>query len=124
MPRACPTLVSLRLRQVTRPGLCSPAGSHCGPDQCHCWLWRFWRHGFLMSLHDEPEPVCSAGAAASTVAFESIILGMGESRTCTSCGPRRCVNGHMLTSSRSWTSLLHETVHRVTIRSDLTLLIL
>ena len=39
-----------------------------------------------MSLHDEREPVCSAGAAASTVAsIESIIVGMGESLTFTPC---------------------------------------
>ena len=63
----CPELISLCLRQVTRLGLCSPVGTHRGTDQCNCWLWRLRRHGFLMALHDEPDPVCSAGAAASAV---------------------------------------------------------
>ena len=64
----CPELVSFCLRQAARPGLCSPVGTHRGPDKCHCWLWGLRRHGFLMALHDEPEPVCDCG-------FESIIVG-------------------------------------------------
>ena len=49
----CPELVSLCLRQVTRLRL------------------RLRRHGFLMALHDEPEPVCSASAASTVAASRS-----------------------------------------------------
>ena len=44
-------LSPFRLRPDARPGLCSPVGTHRGPDQCHSWLWLLRRHGFLMALH-------------------------------------------------------------------------
>ena len=62
---------------------CSPVGTHRGPDQCHCWLWRLRRHGFLTALHDEREPVCRCGCI--DCGFESIIGGMEEPLTCTPC---------------------------------------
>ena len=77
-----------------------------GPDQCHCWLWRFRRHGFLMSLHDEPEPVCSAGAGVRVLRLRT-----SDDET-TPCMDRVqahfCLTGHRRLSGMECVNESHE----------------
>ena len=69
----------------TDPGLCSPEGTHRDPDQCHRQLCSSWRHSFSMTLHDGPDPVCSAGAAESIATSSRQSLGRWGSQTFTTC---------------------------------------
>ena len=99
-------------------------------------LHRLWLRGDIAGTGDFPlwlSHLCSrsgtttlsaASGYSSTATSRWTVVGRRESRTLTSCRSCKCVYGHMLASSRSWTSLLHETTYRVTLQSDLALLIL
>ena len=89
------------------------------PDLHPLWLSHLCSRSRTTTLK-----VSAASGYSATATSRWTVVGRKESQTCTSCSPCRCVYGHVLTSSRSWTSLLHETVHRVTFQSDLALLIL
>ena len=69
----------------TDPGLCSPEGTHRDPDQCLCQQCSLWRHRFLMALHDEPDHLCSAGAAVPNATSSRQSLGRWCSPRLTTC---------------------------------------
>ena len=67
----------------TDPGLRSPEGTHRDLDQCLCQQCNLWRHSFFMALHDEPDHLCSAGAAGSIATSRRPSLGRWVSQTFT-----------------------------------------
>ena len=69
----------------TDPGLCSPEGTHRDLDQCPNQQCGLWRHTFLMALHDEPDHLCSAGAAVPIATSRRQSLGRWGSQTFTTC---------------------------------------
>ena len=69
----------------TDPGLSSPEGTHRELDQCLCQHCNLWRYSFFMVLHDEPDHLCSAGAAESIATSSRQSLGRWFSQKFTTC---------------------------------------
>ena len=69
----------------TDPGLCSPEGTHRDLEQCLCQQCNLWKHSFFMALHDEPDHLCSPGAAESIATSSRQSLGRWVSQTFTTC---------------------------------------